>query len=92
MILTQVQCPQFAPEYWTNNVFGTQIHVECIPVYPSCQDVECNKNAQCIMRDDGPNCECLNGYTLQEDGQCTIKEFEGIFTAIECGTCNEGKR
>ena len=25
------KCPQFAPEWWTNNVFGTEVHVECIP-------------------------------------------------------------
>lgn len=82
------KCPQFAPEWWINNVFGTQVHVECIPVYPSCNDVECNKNAACVMRDDGPVCECSQEYVLQEDGQCQKEEFEGIFTAIACGDCD----
>ena len=40
------------------------------------------------MRDDGPVCECLDGFELKEDGQCQKSEFEGLFTAISCGECD----
>ena len=63
-------CPQFAPSNWTNEVYGTQLTVLCLPVYPSCNDVECTENACCVMREDGPVCECLPGFELYEDGSC----------------------
>ena len=31
-------CPENAPSNWTNEVFGTQIIVECVPIFPSCND------------------------------------------------------
>ena len=46
------------------------LNVECMPVYPSCNDVECVENACCVMREEGPVCECLDGYELYEDGSC----------------------
>ena len=55
------RCPQFAPNNWTNEVYGTQLLVECLAVFPSCNDVDCVANAQCQMTDDGPICVCDEG-------------------------------
>ena len=78
------RCPQFAPKNWTNEVYGTQLNVECIPIYPSCNDVECVENAYCQMLEDGPTCVCLDGYEKFEDGQC-LKPEPG--PEEEDGTC-----
>ena len=51
-------CPQFAPKNWTNEVYGTQLWVECLPIFPSCNDVECVENAYCQMFDEGPKVSC----------------------------------
>jgi len=55
------KCPQYAPWNWTNEVFGTQILVECLPIFPSCNDVECNQNSYCLMLENGPTCVCHEG-------------------------------
>ena len=80
------KCPQFAPKNWTNEVFGTQLTVECLPVYPSCNDVECVENACCIMSDDGPVCTCEDGYTLYEDGSCLKESPDDTFSDGFCDT------
>lgn len=46
------RCPQFAPYNWTNEVYGTQLTVECKGIFPTCNDVECVENAKCRMMDD----------------------------------------
>jgi hypothetical protein len=46
-------CPQYAPKNWTNRVFGTQLNVECLAVFPSCNDVDCVENAYCTMQEEG---------------------------------------
>ena len=79
-------CPQFAPKNWTNEVYGTQLNVECMPVFPSCNDVECVANACCVMREDGPVCECEDGYTLYEDGSCLAPTNDPVVTDGD-GTC-----
>ena len=77
-------CPQHAPKNWTNEVFGTQLNVECMPVYPSCNDVECVENACCVMREEGPVCECLDGYDLYEDGSCLKPTTDPTLTDGNC--------
>ena len=80
------RCPQFAPTNWTNRVFGTQLTVECMAIYPSCNDVECTENAICIMREDGPECVCEPGFDLYEDGKCLAPNND---TLLEDGHCDD---
>ena len=83
------RCPQFAPQNWTNEVYGTQLWVECLPIYPSCNDVECVENAYCTMTEDGPLCVCMPGYDLYEDGSCLKPGNETDVTDGECGPNDE---
>ena len=77
-------CPEAAPNPWINEVFGTQINVECLPVYPSCNDVECVENAICSMEEGGPMCICEDGYIMYEDGKCIAPTDEPIVTDGVC--------
>ena len=53
------RCPQFAPYNWTNEVYGTQLTVECKGVFPTCNDVECVENGKCKMTDEVKFKYCL---------------------------------
>ena len=68
------RCPQFAPKNWTNHVFGTQLNVECLAIYPSCNDVDCQENEICTMREEGPVCICPTPYEKSEFGTCETPE------------------
>ena len=83
------RCPQFAPSNWTNEVYGTQLNVECLPIYPSCNDVDCVANSYCQMLDNGPECICEPGYTEYEDGQCLKPEGKMTWEDGECGPNDE---
>jgi len=81
------RCPQFAPKNWTNRVYGTELNVECIPVVPSCNDVECVENAFCVMTGWGPECMCIPGFTKYEDGSCLNTTTDAV---LYDGLCTNG--
>ena len=77
---------QFTSVRGTVQFFGpwipAQINVECLPVYPSCNDVECVENAICSMEEGGPMCVCEDGYTMYEDGKLGCRKLQPITRGI----------
>ena len=72
--------PGYGPIF--RSVNPAQINVECLPVYPSCNDVECVENAICSMEEGGPMCVCEDGYTMYEDGKLGCRKLQPITRGI----------